>query len=467
MSTARDNGVNAVRPPISWKAHKAFYVFVFLVTGVLIYQWGWLKADRSQPAGEYTATASVRHDAYNLRPAGVSPAESGRNGSAPDDIRGQILSTPSLERAVREVEAWTAPRDGESPEAALQRAVEDARRALLVEVTEKPASGEMRVAITSTQAQPQPALLLANTLTEHYAADFRTRCRAAAQDAFLTSRDASQRAQRDLLQATGRLEKAEKEQQQQAGRKPAEAGSTPAVEPKPAEDPQWTELSGQLTRLQQRRAALLIDRLPAHPAVQEAELRIAETKRLLDATPRWTAVPQSPTPAGKQPAVVERKIEPSVSPAETARQLQQLRDAVAQATQINETAAAAERRARHACEQEPRIDVQLAQTCEATAAEAGGPGVGLLFASLFVGLVAAAGVCLVGVGVSIEPTINNIAELESLLGAPVVGAIPTDTSDADPADTTRRQQLTRWALIGGGGVLLFLCILLARWTLGG
>jgi hypothetical protein len=462
MSSTRDSGICTVRAPVSWNAHKAFYVFVFLVTGVLVYQWGWLKAEREQPAGEYTATASVRHDAT----AAAFQAAGKPVRWNVEDIRRQILSAANVGRAIGELGASTASGDGEDREAAAERAVAEARKGLAVEVTENGDSDRVQVAITATLPQPQYALLLANTLAGHYAADCRTQGKAAAQEAYLAVRDAAERAGRELAQARSRLDTFEKELQQRAARAPAEPKPVPAAEPKMVEDPQWTELSGQLTRLQQRRAALLIDRTPAHPAVQEVELHIAEAQRLLEATPRWTAAPQSPTPASKQPAVVERNVQPTIPPAETARQLQQLRDAVTQAGQIGETAAAAERRARQACEREPLVDVQLAQTCEATAAEAGGPGVGLLFASLFVGLAAAAGVCLVGAGVSIEPTVNNVAELESLLAAPVVGVVPTDASGADTADTARRQQLTRLALIGGGVVVLVICVLLARWTLG-
>jgi hypothetical protein len=437
---------------VSWKAHKGFYIFVFVVTGVLVYQWGWLKADRQQPAGEYTATATVRHD------------DVGRPFQA--DVRQEILSAASLDRAVRELDSRIVAREGETREAAIQRAVEEARSNLRVEVTGTLGVGETQVAITTTQAQPDYALLLANTLAEHYAADCRTHWKAAAQDAYLAARTASQQAQRDLFQAKARLETFEKELQQQAAKPPAPK-PVPVAEAKPVEDPQWTELNGQLTHLRQRRTALLIDRTPAHPAVEEVELRIAETRQLLDATPRWIADPQSPTPANKQPVVVEGKPEPAVPPAETARQLQNLRDAVAWAGSAGDTAAAAERRAWRAFEQEPRIDVQLAQNCEETVGESGGPGAGLLFASLFVGLAATAGMCLLGAGICIEPTVSSIAELESLLGAPVVGTVPTQALGAESAETAQRQRLTRWALIGGGAMALVFCVLLARWVLGG
>lgn len=458
MSTARDSGIHTVRPSVPWKAHKAFYIFVFAVTGVMVYQWGRLKAERDQPAGDYTASAAVRHDAEVSVSAGAGKAS--RPNAA--EIRRQLVSAASVGRAIADLDGWTAPRDGEDREAAIQRAVAEAQQCLAVEVTDKDAAGGIRVDITATHAQSQRALLLANTLAEHYAADCRARAKAAAQETYLSVYDASERAQRELAQATSRLEAFEKEVQQRPVPKPA----VPAAEPKMVENPQWTELSGQLTRFQQRRAALLIDCTPAHPVVQKAELDIAETQRLLETTPRWAAAQPSPTPASKQPVVVERSTPPTPS-AETARQLQQLRDALTRAAENSKAATIIERKAWQACQQEPRIDVLLAQSCEAAATEAGGPGVGLLFASLFVGLVAAAGVCMVGAGVSIEPTVNSITDLESLLGAPVVGVVPTDESAVDSADATRRQQLTRLALIGGGAMVLVICVLLARWTLGG
>src|SRR5690606_28378565 len=101
-----------------------------------------------------------------------------------------------------------------------------------------------------------------------------------------------QRTRRQLEEAEERLA--------QATRSPSLESSIPSYAPGaggPAassnRNPEWVELTQLLEQLQAERARLLIDRLPAHPAVVDVEMRIAAIEQRLAGMPRTLATAPS------------------------------------------------------------------------------------------------------------------------------------------------------------------------------
>ena len=486
MSTTGDNAVRTVRPGASWKAHKAFYAVVFVLTGVAVYQWGRLRADRPEPPQGHTATATVRGQ-IGLS-AGEPFAGGGQShlwadasrrcpkiGTVPSEICQHIRSQANVARAVRELGAAITPLPGEEGEATFERAVCEVQQAIRVEAGRTEQRDEAQVSIACTHPHPEYAVLVANALAEHFASDCRAAWKASVSAGYLAARKASDRAREEFADAKGRLEAFfEQEQKRQAARRtpPRPKPLPPPAEPKLVDAPEWAELHAQLLALERQRTALLVDRTPEHPAVKDTELRIDELKRRLATMRRWTVAPESEAPPGR-PAVAQTPptqpeentaAESARQEAQAAEEFRRLQAAVDRTAQARDAAEDTERQTSQACLREPRIEVELAQARQAAAPA--GSGLGLVLAALAGGLAAAFGVGLLTAGVSMEPTLTTIAEAEALLPVPVVGVIPSDAPPTDPGAIARRQRLTRLAAIVGGLAVLVGCVVIAWLAVG-
>jgi hypothetical protein len=474
MSTTSDSAVPTVRPRASWKAHKAFYAVVFVLTGAAVYQWGRLRADRPGLPQGHTATATVRGQ---IALPAADPSGQTASAANPQEIREHIQSQANVARAVRELGASITPLPGEDSEAAFERAVCEVQQAIRVEAGRTDQRDEAQVAIACAHPHPEYAVLVANALAEHYASDCRAAWKANVNAGYLAARQTSDRVRQEFAEAKDRLEAFfEKDQQRKAARRaenrPKPPPPPPPPEPKLADDPEWAELSAQLQMLKRHRTALLVDRTPEHPAVKDTEVRIDELKRRLATMRRWTAAPESEAPP-QPPAVAQT---PPTQPeentaaefarqeAEAAEEFRRLQAVVDRTAQARDAANDIERQTWQACLRQPRIEVELAQACQAPAPA--GSGVGLVLAALVGGVAAAFGVGMVATGVSMEPTLTTIAEAEALLPVPVVGVIPSDDPPADPPAVARRQRLTRLATIVGGLLALVGCVVIA-WLAGG
>jgi len=360
MSTTGDNAVPTVRPGTSWKAHRAFYAVVFVLTGVAVYQWGRLRADRPGPPESHTATATIRGQI--ALPTADPSGQTNRPPNLPE-IRQHIQSQTNVARAVRELGASITPLPGEDSEATFERAVCEVQQAIRVEAGTTDKRGEAQVAIACTHPHPEYAVLVANALAEHYASDCRAAWKADVNAGYLAARKASDRARQEFADAKNRLEAFfEQEQRRQAARRAAERPKppppppalTPPAEPKLVDDPEWAELHAQLQALERHRTDLLVDRTPEHPAVRDTEVRIDELKRRLATIRRWTAAPESEAPPGR-PAVAQT---PPAQPEENIAAESARQDAVA-AEEFRRLQAVVDRTAQGRDAAKRRVHLQL------------------------------------------------------------------------------------------------------------
>jgi capsular polysaccharide biosynthesis protein len=467
-------------------------VFVFAATAVAVYLWERLKAEPAAPAGGYTATAVVRW--RTTAPAGSDDGLS-LPPSRPDprEIQRQLVSEPNLRRAVRELGACVAPLPGEKGESTLTRAVADVQQNLRVVVDAAAESDRMQVSIRCTQAQPQYATRLANTLAEHFAADYRRQWKVAAQQAHAAAEEVLRRAEQPLRAAKAHLDEfsrqhlkrpqsadAEAPQAGPQATEPQRLPATVAAEPALVENPQWVDLNGQLEVLQCRRAALLVDRLPEHPAIRDADLRIADLTHLLATKPRWIAAersepagaasaaasqppnespPPSRPPGGNPPAA--NRGDPASTEAdrqqvEEAVAFEELKDAADRADQARDLALRRERQAWQATLQELQVEVQPAAFVETPPASAA--GLRLVLAALASGLVVTAGIAMISAATSWEPTLTTIAEVEALLPVPVVGIIPATMAAGGRGRPRHSQASIRALLFVCGLMIIALCL---------
>lgn len=500
MRMTRNRSGHTVRPASSWRSQKLLYVAVFAVAGVVVYRWGVAAADRAEPSRRHTATATI------YLPSGSQVAVD------PEKIRRQITAKANVDQALRRLgSAGPSAPDGD-PQAA-SRAVERVIEKLHVTGERTAAPGRLAVSITYTDQAADHAARLVNELAESFAEDHRAGWRARARRARVAAQQASDRAQREFIQARARLDafcrqQFEKLQAGQpadpivlpqqpgengqaespavsAGNGDARAGEGPDEQAALVENPAWRDLSQQLVTLKRHRQELLVDRTRLHPEVQDTELRIAALKEQLSATPRQIPGtrpgrpgPGSEAPVGqrhgeRQPGGADpaagrpTPMRPSPVGQNRADRLQRFQALKQEADRAADAYFGAIRQERRACRerhQEPRVELDLAQPSRPPAAP--GRRLAPALAALAAGLAVAVGVGMISAGAAIEPVLNTVEQAQELLPAPVVGVVP-ETAPAGGAERSRRwRPLMRPALIAAGLILIVGCValLLRAWA---
>jgi hypothetical protein len=143
--------------------------------------------------------------------------------------------------------------------------------------------------------------------------------------------------------------------------------------------------------------------------------------------------------------------------AEIAGRFQMLRAAADQASQAYQQAIRVERQAWRESQQEPRIELELAQPIQVPPAPAH-RRIGLLLAALAAGMAAVAGVGMITAGAAMEPTLATLDQAEAVLPVPIVGTIPDIGPASEPKAAQRWQPLMRLSLVVGGLILIAGCV---------
>ena len=398
MPKTRKSPNHTVRPPRSWKKRKTLYVLVFAATGLIVYELGRVAAERSEPLRSYTSTATI------YQHAAPSAAEGSGQTAAP------------------------VPADSKRVEQQIiSEADEPVRENLRVRAGQTDTPGELAVSISYTGQDPERPARLVNALAESYMADYRTKWKQHTHQAYMKAKLASDRAREELLRVRADLDAFAK--------RPAKPPQSPVVEADPplVENPVWLDLDAELTQMRERRAELLVDRTPLHPAVKHAEIRIAELERQLAATPRELPGKRSELPAAELGP--DDPTASTIAHAQTERDqtLRKLNQAVEQAEQTGRQAAQIEQTAWQDAQEEARISVELAWPCQVPPPPK--PGIGLLLAALASGVVAAAGVAMISAATAIRPTIDSVKQAEAEVPVPIVGTVPDTppTNEQEPA----------------------------------
>jgi hypothetical protein len=403
------------------KIPKAAYIAAFAISSGVAYWWAVAGKPATASHPESSSTALV----HILAPTTVKLDRA--------DVRQQVLSQANVERAARQID------DGASSGAAStsQRTPLEWRvrlqEKLLVDVGADNSPGATRVSIAYADENARAAAQGVNSLADSFAEGFRRQWRSQAEMVYRDAHDAAGRAADDLRRATARLN--------------AFSPQVAPLNPSLVDNPDWLELNRQLANLQQRRDRLLVDRTSLHPEVQAAEVRIADLKRRLAASERWI-------PARQSAATPPESIPPGqpTAAAEGAASFEKLRDAVARSQQASEKAARAEQRAWQARQQEPQIELQLAQ---APCAPPLYWRLRLALASLAAGMTTTVGLGMIATGAAIEPTVNSLAQLGAVLSVPVLGVVPA--TDRIKSARAGRSGLLRMLWIGMGLVVIVSC----------
>ena len=230
------------------------------------------------------------------------------------------------------------------------------------------------------------------------------------------------------------------------------------------DNPKWLDLNRRLGELQQHRDALLVDRTPVHPAVEDVTVRIKDLKQQIAAVPRQiasTASTKGATPAArpKNSAAAADSIA-----SQDREKLSELATAVETRRLACQQAEIAEKQARDAQKAGPRYTIVYAQIAETSPALDSG-WQRLMYTTLGAGLLMAFGAGLLLTGANIHPTVASAAEVQAAAGAAVLAMIPATSPLPDPLWLSRRQKRLRRMLLAVGLLMIAACPAAAVWGL--
>lgn len=398
----------------------------------------------------YTAQAEVSYKSPIVQRLADAPVPL----LQPSEVQRQILSDENLYQALHR--AGAPVQDLQLPHAT--GAIAKAREQIQVAV--QGTAQQPKIAIACTGDDAAETLGLVNQLATQYATAERARLEEAASRRHQESQQAAKRAQQELASAVARLDGALK---QHASAQPsadqsqaAQSQETEPPKPLMIDNPVWLELDRERAALEQRQAQLLVDRTPLHPEVRAVATQIADLREKQARVPR-----QVPDPSGRVVAAPPKPVQPPVVTEEpqVAGEIAALQAAVEQAKQNMARFAELERQASAQKLALPQIDVQLAERCQALTPPLT-VSLPLLLIALTSGLAIAIGVGMVLASLQRSHPVRTLAELQSLVPAPIVGTI----SLAEPSRPQRSSRsivsLVRALTFTYGLTLITVCVLI-------
>ena len=334
--------------------------------------------------------------------------------------------------------------------------------------------GENQIILELTLSQSPNAAKIAQALADRFVHEYRTSWAAEAQKARLSAAVQADQAEQAHYEAVEMLQTFENcvLNQESAG----QSSLTPADQ-QPAHqiaaNPAWIELDRKLASLRRQEAAMLEIKTPLHPNVQDIRAQIADFQRQIDATPRFAPEPQINNPLRQSDS--SSLVTTSTLKNENEIRESNTRDSKAQGVNQNETAdnlqqlqLAAER-----TEQEYLNKLRIKQSIFDTSRKEPTflvrvnpvpitikqPGMNRGFMGMILcsGFAMALGIGVFSSGVSTQPVLASIADLEPFLQVPIIGLVPTKDRSSDPFARRRHKAILRWTLILLGGLLVLGC----------
>jgi hypothetical protein len=324
-------------------------------------------------------------------------------------------------------------------QAARQEILSQARPEILekLHIEGRVAGQDTLVSISLRDLPAQAAVPLVNVLATAYAEVCRAQRRLQLEQGYADAQHKVQQMQRKALQAQMRFELLRDR------RLRALAGLSVPPPPTTVENPRWTDVSGRLADLEERKRNLLLDCTPLHPLVQEIETQIAAVRRQLVLIP--PKISRDPPPA--QPS--------NVLPADTpeAAEVSAAQREYDQSSRDLERSQIAERAALAARGEKLQIEIVAADPLPVPPSPSRPAAVTL--GNAFV----TAATCVVGLGMiclgaSLEPSLTSVAELQSVLPVAIVGVVSAVHPSRRRIRGLLPQQVSRWAWVAAGLAVL-------------
>ncbi|MBN2580784.1 MAG: hypothetical protein JXB10_17495 [Pirellulales bacterium] len=454
MSRSRSTPLPTVQERFSIRPHLVAGLAAFLVTGLTVHffaQHGLRQGSPAQPA-----PVRVRVELPEVLASGL------REANTPDAIKG-LSSYFRREDLLRQAwQEFTARRES-TPGGTLPKVLGSYPQftSSLGIIGTKTAGG-YRFDLQLVSLFPDEAAEYLKILARQFVRQCQSERAALARRRAIRSQEDFRRAKVEYREARNRLNRFEEEflrreaerrlaQQSAALQKKEQAAVVPLTE-----NPRWIELHNALESARDTEAILLKKVTALHPRIVVLRRQMQEMEGEIAATPRWLAKENggsprpNPLPEGERMNMDSEELVRRMNALEIHRQLQQ----------DIEKAAANYRRTRDAVQlvevQSPELPpgaIQVFLPAEAKPRAAG--NFRLLGLSLGSALMMAVGVCFVSLGTSLEPLVARLADLERLVGVPILGLIPGRQSGISPVERGRRRAVARWTFILSGLALTF------------
>jgi hypothetical protein len=432
-------------------------VLAFGVTSVVVYRIGSRGPGRKTT---YQAAATV-HQQFGSTDSIENGVTDAPSPPAAGRLKQQLLSEHTLRRALG---GLTAQASGLASE--LDDMVLWAQQHVVFNV-QNAGPGRFRIFIHATGSQPELLVELVNGLARHYMDEHHIKREATARQSYLEAKSAADAARQNVERAVRRLNAFLQEQSDKPRKAPREVTAATPVDivppslitalPNAPELPESRERDSAREDLIQRRAALLVDRTPQHPEVQQVDALIAELDRRSAAAQDDPPNPEdrlAHAPVGTSQAPVRQSPTSPVRAASVrdAQIHQGLNDALEHARFEYRQRAHAEQQTWRQYRRVPEVWFDPAEWAEVARSEQRSPRVLLL--SLTAGLAMFMGLGMMQLGGGGTVSFATVDEVRSTLPVSVLGVAPVAGDGKERSADIARQCFAGRAITASGLLLM-------------
>jgi hypothetical protein len=481
MRAVRKTTALVIRQRSFWKKHVFFAVAAFCLTSAAVY-FIWLKNYRKSNYEIGSKATAVVEQEQGMDQVILSADSLSKPSLDLKSIKIRVLSPEFLTQAMRDCGigiSQSACSKGDSPifvntkigtvPKELVITPDQLRQGLNIFTISGTAKGEEQILFELELRQSPEASRIVRALADRFVYEFRSCWTAEMRKTYLAALFRTEQAQNAQRKAVENLQsfKDDITKQERLGKdqqllqpQTVQSEAVQAVD-----NPAWVELNEKLTELRGQETEILENKTELHPDVQNIRDRIAEVEQQMAITPRFSAENSQDNLAndGLFPSMDntlilknETEIKDSnstdgmavIDQNEFNEKLSQLQDEVANTARDYEQELQQEKQIFEASRQEPKFSISINST--AMAIKEPKVNRGIVELMLYSGFAVGVGISVISSGLSAQPVLATIADLEPLLPAPIIGVVPSKDLSFDPVARRRRQLIGRWTMIVAG-----------------
>jgi hypothetical protein len=467
-----------VRPRSYWRQNLLVSLAAFVLTVAVVYFFSRIYLPKSAVAKNSKAIATVE-----VKQAASShhlPADClFRSPWLSKEIKSHLKSEEFLRQALRNCGIKTPASNDKFAQNASLITVEKLWQGLSVRDASGAASGVKRITLELTLSNSDDAPKIARALADAFVGEYRTYWAAEAQKAYLDALARTQHAEEAHRTAEAKLQAFRddlaKQEKVPQTRQTTENQVLQKATTQTIDNPLWLELKRKLETLKKQEAELLGKMNPVHPEIIYIRDNIADIEHQLSVTPRWimefpagntprlmaSSPPNQTLSTQKQNKPAQVEINTDTKNTKTAETLKQLQEDAELTGLEYQDKLEHEKQIYKATRLEPTFLVNVSPVATANTQQTHtGRLLGLM---LFGGFAMAVGTGFFSSGLTTEPPVATIADLEPLLPVPIIGVAPGQEGSANPLARKRRQTILRWTLILLGGMIIIGCMGSVSW----
>jgi hypothetical protein len=481
MTTYTKSGALVVRPRAIWRKNTVLSLAAFGLTAAAVYFISQKYFDKS--SGEiYSKAVAVVEQKIVASGENFPIASDLETSLNLKNIKIRVMSPAFIRQALLDCGIGTSPADENNAGKLPIISLEQIRQGLKIQIIPQSASVGHQISLELTLNNSPDASRIVRTLADRLVREYQTFWTAEMRDAYLAASEQADQARQSNQDAVEKLLKFKEnisKQGQTPPTKPTTQSQTASLEKKqPDYNPAWIEINGKIESMRRHEVKMLETKTPLHPDIQYIRSCMADLEQRLEATPRFIAESsmdnkvQEPTtnPPVNTSSAIEKNNQESekhegadsgIKSDKTAEILAQLQDAVTLAEREYREKLQREQQIFDAGRKEPVFSVNINPLAVAKHEQKRNHG--LMELMLFSGFAMAIGVGVFSSGVTSEPVLGTIADLEPYLLAPIIGVVPGKEQVFDPAARRHRQVMLKYTAILCGGLLVLGCFGCLYW----